>query len=110
MIRVDTVVKIPYLKVFSSNLYISHNKLYPTVAAHQYIHIPCKNGFILEICKTKLGKRRIIKDKIADTINVELKTTLIYLAKVSRDTLKYLILTIPEVQRHITYPTTPTAV
>ena len=52
----------------------------------------------------------MINYKIADTINVELKTTLIYLTKTSRDTLKYLILTMPDVQRHMTYPTTPTAV
>ena len=64
----------------------------------------------IEIRVTKSGKRSTINNNIAETIRVELKTTLIYLANVSRDSLKYFILTMPEVHKHITYPTTPTAV
>ena len=49
----------------------------------------------------KSGKSAANNNKNAATIRVELNTTLIYLDNISRETLKYLILTIPEVQRHI---------
>ena len=47
----------------------------------------CIVGWISEIRVTKSGKRPTINNNIAETIRVELKTTLIYLANVSRDSL-----------------------
>jgi len=107
---VDTTVNAPYLIDFSSSLYMSSRRLYITAVAHRYIHHICIGNVIPATLLTKEWKKDTAANKTAETTSVVISTTLIYFERTSRVTLKYLMLTIPDVHKQITNETTLTLV